>query len=271
MTDKDIKRSLVAQKGHFTGVSKLFDQQLKAFCEDKNEYNLKNLQYLLEQLQKQFEKVPEKGQMLAESKDEDTRKAGEKEVEEITEKFGVAQGKFSEHTKTPKTERKAGMYSRMGGMGAFLGGGTGRAFKSGKMSDDEGAEDAPTTFFPRDKGKKGRKDDQIPTWRPKVTFEAWQSNLKHWMEEVQYSEHQYLIRLFSMLQGKKGTEEVREFTIKLGERRTKSRDTVEKILVALQEKFGETEEEQYRRKVENFRKFSYKGKAEEALENVDDI
>ena len=146
-------------------------------------------------------------------------------------------------------------------------GGLGGAFQR-KERDPEDPEDPQMEYIPRDDGKK---DDLIPTWRPKVTFEAWKSTLKHWMEEVKYSEHQYITRLFFMLQGKDVAEEVKEFTIKLGERRSESRDTVEKILEALQEKFGETEEEQYRRKVENFRKFSYKGKAEEALEEIDDI
>ena len=236
MSDSENKRALVALKGHFTRLTKNFDDHLKDFSVDKTELSLKSLQTYLERLQSYEVKVSEKGEELAMSDDEQTRLYGEKELDDIAEKLSDAQKRFNEVTRTSKTEKGAGLLFSM-------------------RRDDQNVEDDigdVRPIFNRDEGTRGKKDDPIPIWRPRVTFEAWKLNLKHWMEEVKYSEHQYLTRMTSMLQGNDVAEGVKEFAIKLGERRQESRDTVDKILDALQEKFGETEEEKYRRKLENF-------------------
>ena len=120
------------------------------FGEDKNDMNLENLQYQLKQLQKRGEQVTAKAESLSESTNEEMSEYGVKELEEYTDRIKDVQSRFAALIKSPKTERRAGMYSRTGGMGAYSGG----SFKSGETSDDEGAEDLPTNIiFPGDGGE----------------------------------------------------------------------------------------------------------------------
>ena len=252
MTEQTTKRSLVATKAHYEKNANNFEQQLRAFIESKSDFKLKLLLSRLETLQKQCDSVSEKGKELMESEDEDMRKYGEKEMEDIIEKFSDVQKRLEKaisKTEAPKTETGAGMFSRSGGglNGIFSNGfrGEEKVEKKDLENPEEDLEDIQDGKIPRNDGRAKRKDDPIPVWRPKVTFDAWESNLRQWMKEVKYTDHQYITRLFQMLQGKDVTEEVRDFMIKFGERREECRNTVAKVLTALQDKFGESKEEKY--------------------------
>ena len=272
MTDEAIKRSLVAHRSHFDKGVTVLEQKLADFVGNRSSFNLKEIQIQLEFVRKQFEKVSEKGAVLAESEDEETGKYGVKEMEEISEKYRKIQekyGKDTTKTETSKTEHKAGMFAHStGGLGASFSHGFNQSKED--IADPDLEEEEMEIRGTYNDGRGKRKDDPIPTWRPRVTFEAWESSLGMWMDEVKYTDQQYVTKLLTMLQGKDVSEEVRDFTINLGERRKECRDTVKKIMGALKDKFSETEDEKYKRKVRNFRKFDYKGKkAEEALDEMD--
>ena len=141
MSDSENKRAFGALKGHFTRLSKQFDDQLKDFSVDKTELSLKSLQSYLERLQSYEVKVSEKGEKLAMSDDEQTRLYCEKELDDIAEKLSDVQKRFNEVTRKSKTEKGAGLLFSMG---------------RGDQSGDDNIGDV-RPIFNRDEGTRGKK------------------------------------------------------------------------------------------------------------------
>ena len=59
--------------------------------------------------------------------------------------------------------------------------------------------------------------------------------------------------------------------IKLGERRIESRNTVKKVTKALKDKFGESEDEKFRKKLPKLREIKFSCTSDETLDKIDDI
>ena len=87
MADEKIKRSLIAQRRCFDKSIEILEQKLTDYIGNRSSFNLKEVQSQLEFVRKQFEKVYEKGSALAESADDEISKYGDKELEDVSEKF----------------------------------------------------------------------------------------------------------------------------------------------------------------------------------------
>ena len=88
------------------------------------------------------------------------------------------------------------------------------------------------------------KDQKIPIWAKRLSFESWLDDFTRLMTNVKYSDSHYVDRLMGMLKDCNTREDVVKFTVEdLLERRCQSRDSTEKILGILKERFGRTERE----------------------------
>ena len=115
------------------------------------------------------------------------------------------------------------------------------------------------------------KDTKVPEWVDKQFFESWKENFLLWKTVVNYDDTHYVDRVVGMLKVSSMADVTKFMVEDLLERRVENRDTSEKMVKILEDKFGENKKEALRRHVDSYRQFEMKGTTLLSLDRLENI
>ena len=116
------------------------------------------------------------------------------------------------------------------------------------------------------------KDPKIPVWVSGQSYESWVQNFVQWQNNVKYADQQYVDRLTSMLKDPHTNKKVSDYFVKdLNEDRVEVRNTCQKILDRLKERFGRSELRELEVNIEKFRIYKFEETAIDSLNTLETI